>query len=173
MKFTKRPAISIIALLLMILANGCASTFVTQSPAGTTTTIVLTRHGDRNPDESELNDKGRARAVALVTALDGMDITAIYSPDKKRNLDTARPLADKLGIKIDVVASKMKRVLTTILTEHAGETVLWVGNVINLEELYALLQGDGAAPISYGDLFIVTVKERGKPVVIKKRYGPK
>jgi broad specificity phosphatase PhoE len=35
---------------------------------------------------TELNDQGRLRAQALVEAATEMNITAIYSPDLKRNL---------------------------------------------------------------------------------------
>ena len=145
---------------------------VTHSKPGTTTTIVLTRHGDRDALATDLNDMGRERAQSLVGALSDMQITAIYSPDIKRNLDTARPLAKHLGIEINVVPVTMYQVATTMLTEHSGEAVLWVGNKNNLTDFYALLGGEGTAPIAYGDLYIMKIKESGDPAVTKLRYGP-
>jgi phosphohistidine phosphatase SixA len=139
---------------------------------GTTTTIVLTRHGDRDPLATHLNETGQLRAEALVEALADMNVTAIYCPDFERNLETARPLAEALGIEIKVVPEVMVRVVTTMLTEHPGEVVLWVGNKPNLTKIYALLEGEGEPPLSYGDLYIMKIKDMGAPEIIKKRYGP-
>jgi hypothetical protein len=149
---------------------GCA--IVTHSDLGTTTTIILTRHSDRDPLAEDLNDKGRLRAEALVKAVGDMNITAIYSPGMKRNLETANPLAKHLGIKVQVIGSSKNEVTTTILTRHPGETVIWIGNSTNLKGIYSHLGGEGAPPINYGDLYIVEVKDSGNPVVTKKRYGP-
>jgi hypothetical protein len=170
MKITSRLLISCITVALIVVTAGCA--IVTHSEPGTTTTIILTRHGDRDPLAEELNDKGRLRAAALVEAVAGMNITAIYSPDLKRNLDTAQPLAKHLGIKVQVLGTSKNEVTTTILTRHPGETVIWIGNSGNLKGIYSLLRGKGAPPITYGDLYIVEVKDSGDPVVTKKRYGP-
>ena len=175
MKITRRLLISFITVSLIVVATGCAT--VTHSESGTTaatkpTTIILTRHGDRDPLAEELNDKGRLRAQALVEAVSEMNITAIYSPDLKRNLDTAQPLATHLGIKVQILSSSKNEVVTTILTRHPGETVIWIGNSGNLKGIYSLLVGEGVPPTTYGDLYIVEVKDRGDPVVTKKRYGP-
>jgi hypothetical protein len=153
-----------------MVAAGCA--IVTHSKPGTATTIILTRHSDRDPLAEDLNDKGRLRAKALVEAVGEMNITAIYSPGMKRNLETAKPLAKHLGIKVQVIGSSKNEVTTTILTRHPGETVIWIGNSTNLKGIYSHLGGEGAPPINYGDLYIVEVKDSGDPVVTKKRYGP-
>jgi hypothetical protein len=71
-----------------------------QSRPGTTTTVVLTRHADTDPGVGQLNATGRERARALADTVGDMRITAIYSPDLERNLDTVRPLASRLGIEI-------------------------------------------------------------------------
>ena len=149
---------------------GCA--IVTHSDLGTTTTIILTRHSDRDPLAEDLNDKGRLRAEALVEAVGDMDITAIYSPDMKRNLETAKPLAKRLGIEVQVLNPSENHVVTTILTRNPGAVVIWIGNSPNLKGIYSLLGGEGAPPINYGDLYIVEVKDSGDPIVTKKRYGP-
>lgn len=173
MKVLIRLLLPVITLSLLGTLSGCAtSRTVTHSSAGTITTIVLTRHGDRESFARELNTKGEARAKALVKAVSDMKITAIYSPDYKRNIDTAKPLAEHLGIETNVVPENMHKLATTILTEHTGETVLWVGNKINLTNLYALLGGEGEPPVAYGDLYIMQIKDSGDPDVTKKRYGP-
>lgn len=170
MTITRRMLISCITASLVIVAAGCAT--VTHSRPGTTTTIILTRHGDRDPLAEELNDKGRLRAEALIEAVAGMNISAIYSPDLKRNLDTAKPLAKHLGIKVEVISPSKNAVTTAILTKHPGEVVIWIGNSHNLTGIYSLLGGEGAPPTTYGDLYIVEVKDSGDPIVTRKRYGP-
>lgn len=168
-----RILLSILTLSMSGLMTSCAtSQNVTHSMPGTTTTIVLTRHGDRDNMATNLNEKGRARAEALVEALGDMKVTAIYCPDFERNIETARPLAEKLGLEINVVPEVMVNVVTTMLTEHSGEVVVWVGNKPNLVKIYSVLGGVGDPPQSYGDLYIMKIKETGDPEVIKKHYGP-
>jgi hypothetical protein len=151
---------------------GCTS--IVRPETGTTTTIVLTRHADRNPFASELNEKGRLRAQALVTAVGNLKITGIYSPNIKRNLDTAEPLATHLRITTTVVKDKSDHagIINTMLTQHAGEVTLWVGNTSNLEDIYELLGGTGDPPTSYGDLFVMKIKNTGTTETIKSHYGP-
>ena len=170
MKLISRLLKSCITVFLIVVVAGCA--VVNHSKSGTTTTIILTRHADRDPLATELNDKGRLRAQALVEAVADMSITAIYSPDLKRNLDTARPLAEHLGIEVQIIGTSKYEVSKTILTQHPGEVVIWIGNGGNLTEIYAFLGGEGAPPTVYGDLYIMKIKDSGNPDVIKKRYGP-
>jgi len=170
MKLISRLLKSCVTLSLIVVVVGCA--IVNHSQSGTTTTIILTRHADRDPLATELNDKGRLRAQALVEAVADMSITAIYSPDLKRNLDTARPLAEYLDIEVQIIGASKYEVTKTILRKHPGEVVIWIGNGGNLTEIYAFLGGEGAPPTVYGDLYIMKIKDGGNPEVIKKRYGP-
>ena len=149
---------------------GCAT--ANRSSSAAPTTIILTRHADRDALATDLNDKGRLRAQALVEAVGDMNITAIYSPDLKRNLDTARPLADHLGLEIGIMNPNKYEVTNTILTRHPGEVVIWIGNGRNLTAIYAYLGGEGPPPTVYGDLYIMKITGSGLPEVVKKRYGP-
>jgi len=133
-----------VSISLVVTVVGCA--VVNHSNSGVTTTIILTRHADRDSLATELNDKGRLRAQALVEAVADMNITAIYSPDLKRNLDTARPLAEHLGIEVQIIGASKYEVTKTFLTKHPGEVVIWIGNGGNLKEIYAFLGGEGALP---------------------------
>jgi len=81
-------------MLVAGLLAGCAASPLRSSP-GTTTTVILLRHADRD-ESTELNARGRERAQTLVGVVSGLGITAIYSPDVARNLDTVRPLAAHL-----------------------------------------------------------------------------
>ncbi len=169
MKLIRRLALILIAFTII---TGCAT--VKHSPPGTATTIVLTRHGDRDMFSDALNATGLQRAQALVEAVSGLNITAIYHPDLNRNKQTAQPLAQHLGITPQVVNSQpnMDQLTPQFLNQYAGQTIIWIGNKHNLQRIYSILGAEGAAPTSYGDLYIVNVRASGAPEVIKKRYGP-
>lgn len=76
---------------------------------GMRTTFLLIRHGDndwigrafagRQPGV-HLNDKGRRQAEALAGRLAGAGIAALYSSPLERTLETAEPLARRLGMTI-------------------------------------------------------------------------
>jgi hypothetical protein len=162
-------------LTLAALVSGCAASSL-RSPPGTSTTVILLRHADRD-ESTELNARGRERAQALVAALSGMGITAIYSPDVARNLDTVRPLAAYLGVEITttprVSVLAAKDIAREILSKHAGGVVVFVGNVTgNLYAVYHQLGGTGTAPEEYGDLAILTVPDQGPVKVERRRFGP-
>ena len=168
------------AVFVICLLAGSLVAFATaddklQSRPGTTTTIILTRHAERTQVTKVLTEKGRQRARDLVGAVAGREIVAIYSPDLERNLDTARPLAEHLGIEITVQPANstplVDQIVDDMLKRHAGKTVLWVGNVANLSAMYWHLGGDGEGPIGYGDLFIVTLPDTGPATVEKRHYG--
>lgn len=164
----------LITLCIALAISGALVSCTTRvhSKSGTETTIILTRHAERTMITKVLTERGHARAKDLVKTVGGMKITAIFSPDLVRNLDTVRPLAKHLGIDITVVSSKPEgdEVVKAMLTKHAGETVLWVGNTTNLSGIYYALGGEGEAPDNFGDLFILKIKDQGFPEVIKKRY---
>ena len=146
---------------------GCAPVEKVRSPSGTTTTVILLRHAERyGPD---LIEEGRARAAALPAAVAGYDIAAIYSPDKVRNLDTVRPLAEQRSLEIKVI--EVKNVARRLVHENPGKTVVWVGNSTNLHDIYESLGGTDRAPVTYGQLFILEVPATGTTKVIKSRYG--
>lgn len=158
--------------LLISTLIGCAA-YMSHSKPGTETTIILTRHAEKTFITNVLTKKGHAQAKALAAILVDSKITAIFSPDLVRNLDTARPLAKHLKINITTVGKTPdpNEVVTKMLTQHSGGVVLWVGNTSNLSDIYSQLGGEGEGPNNYGDLFIMKIKDQGSPEVIKKRYG--
>jgi len=94
-----------------------------------------------------LNERGRVRAQALVGEIGEMNITAIYCPDLVRNIDTAKPLAKHLGLKIETFSdmSKVHEVIEANMSRHSGEVILWVGNTSNLPQFYSRLGGARAS----------------------------
>lgn len=159
------------------------------SPPGTTTTLVLVRHAERDPGlDPPLNAEGQNRAQVLNDVLSERGVNAIFSPELIRNMQTAEPLAQTLGITVQpwIVANYVNTaafadaVVDDILANHAGQTVLFVGNIgstslgttgIN-EELYKRLGGTGRPPNRYQDMYIAVIPDSGEVRWIKTIYGP-
>jgi hypothetical protein len=168
--FTWFIAISLIGTLV-----GCAAVDVHSKP-GTTTTVILLRHAERDGNSDDLNTQGLKRAKALADLVSPIGVTAIYSPDVPRNLNTVQPLANRLGIEItrtpEVSFFLANSIVSEILDKHAGGVVVYVGNVSgNLQRIYRLFGGTGTGPIGYGDLHILTIPDAGPVTVVKKAYG--
>lgn len=163
------PLIALAALLLA----GCAATDgrVFSQP-GTTTTLIMTRHAERLMTDGQLTAKGHQRARNLVGALAGFDIAAIYCTDLDRNRDTARPLATATGIEVTLTPPDstplVEEIVADMLANYNGKTVVWIGNVGNLNEMYWHLGGSGDGPVVYGDIFVITIPDQG-PVQIDRR----
>ena len=163
----------IIFLLLGCFAGHAGSNGPPKSEA--ITTVILIRHAERD-NFFEITAQGRERARALIDTVSDMGITAIYSPDLERNLDTVRPLARHLGIDITLTPRISKptvdKIVRGILSKHTGEMVLLVGNGSgNLRSLHHRLGGTGEGPYKYGDLYIYTIPDQGPVIVVKSRYG--
>ena len=186
----KSLSLGIALWLTATILYSCApvSTDVVPSPEGTTTTFILVRHAERNDKkgESALKPEGRERAQELVKAVAEMGITAIYSPDRGRNIETVQPLADHLGLKLTIIPEKRlantrkfaDEFVKEVLAQHAAGVVLWVGNKSpvgiwggNLKEIYARLGGTENSPGKYDDLFIIKVPDEGPIQVAKTSYG--
>jgi len=165
------------SIFLILLLNGVGYTDSKEASAShPITSIILIRHAERD-NFFNITSQGRERAKALVSAVKDFEITAIYSPDLDRNVDTVRPLANHLKIDITLIPritkSTVDKVINEINTTHAGEVVLLVGNVSgNLRSLHHRLGGQGDGPDQYGELFIYTITDRGPVKVVKSRYGP-
>ena len=184
-------AISFILMFIMACSGASQKpSMPVKSAAGTETTFILVRHAERakEPGESALKPEGRVRAQALVKALENMGVTAIYSPDRGRNRETVEPLAKRLGLSVNLIPEKQlantkvfaDQFVDTVLSEHAGGTVVWVGNKSpvgiwggNLKEIYKQLGATGDAPSKYDDLFIIVVTDAGALNVSKTTYGEK
>ena len=178
-----------ISLLLFVIGCGFTTPTIISKP-GTTTTIIMVRHAERDPGyDPPLNIEGMARATTLAKVLGQNGVTAIYATDYLRNLQTAQPLASQLGLTTAPIAvseltntkALAANLATEFLDKHAGGTVLFIGNVGSptfgtngiLEDLYRLFGGTGDAPNRYQDMTIIIVpeKDKGSPRIIRTIYG--
>ena len=170
--YFQRLCLSLVVALSLLFV-GCATRI--QALENTTTTVVLIRHAEKAAITKQLTDAGHDRAAALPEAVADLQIVAIYSPNLARNLDTARPLADKLALEINVVADEQswEAVAQSLISDHPGKTVLWVGNRGNLIKLFALLGGKGEPPLEYGQISILRVSANANTQVEKRHFGNK
>jgi hypothetical protein len=134
------------------------------------TTLIVLRHGERdNSFTDALNERGRARAQALVDAMADVPLDAIYVPDKTRNRDTAAPLAAARNLPVHVIpATGLAR---RLVADNPDRSVMWIGNKDNLNALWSDLKANGNAPVEYGDLFVVIVGDSGAPAVSRHHFG--
>lgn len=139
-------------------------------------TIFLVRHAERADagraaeNDPGLSETGEARASALAATLRDAGISAIYVTEYKRTRETAKPLAEKIGITPTIIDAKQTSQLVAKLKSAPGR-VLVVGHSNTLPEVLKAL-GIASPPVigenDYDDLFVF---ERGtSPHVVKLHY---
>ena len=104
-----------------VLAIVCLATWMSPTAAATasepaTTVVYLVRHAEKSESTDRdgslgppLNEAGRARAAVLVEVLAAEKITHIFSTDYRRTRETAQPLADSLGLKVESYDPRVRR----------------------------------------------------------------
>jgi hypothetical protein len=179
-KLFKGLLLIFIASLFPIALVSCISGNVKSAP-GTTTTIILIRHAEKTGkgpvNGSYLTPEGIERSKALVSVVKDMGITAIYSPNAQRNLETVKPLSEEIDVPITINNSiitsfAVDEIADEILSKHAGGVVLYVGNVSgNLMAMHNYLGGSGFGPGNYGEMVIFIISDQGTISVKKSNYG--
>ncbi len=169
------PVLGVLAVLLVLPVLSLA-----QPPAAAgATTIVLVRHGEKatdDPKDPSLSPAGEARAQALVAALEGADVSAVYATELKRTRATAEPVAKRFQVPVESSPAKRAagELAQEILRKHAGKTVVVVGHSNTVPGIVAALSGQPAGTMTeeeFDDLFVVVVPPSGAARVIKARYG--
>lgn len=149
--------------------------------AGPARTVILVRHAERagGSDASVgINDAGRCRAKLLATMLADANVTGIYTSQIMRTQQTAEPLAQKLGVKPQVVPAEDIEGLAAKLRSSTTEgTLLVVGHSNTIPAIVERLTGKAQSPISdteYDRMFIVTLIGANEGQVFTLRYpgGP-
>jgi len=126
--------------------------------------VFVVRHAERadagmatRATDPALSAAGEARAAKLASMLSDAGITAIFSTEFKRTQDTARPLATKLGLKVQTTPEDPSGALANVRNGHGSDIVLVVGHSNTVP---AILKGFGGPDITIGDdeydnLFII------------------
>ena len=129
--------------------------------------IYLVRHAEKVTAASKdpaLTEIGTHRARNLADVLRSAGITKIYSSDYTRTRDTAAPLAEHLGLELQIYDPKALEPFATELLE-LQENALVVGHSNTTPELAEMMGGDGGTPIVEGweyDRLYLLQTENGK-----------
>jgi broad specificity phosphatase PhoE len=143
------------------------------------TTVILVRHAEKNiePNNSDpdLSPAGQARAQEIVRIFGDAGINTIYATQYKRTQETVKPLADKLGLPVNLVNSKnTSDLVAQIRAQHSGQVIFIAGHNNTVPEIVAALGGPTFPIIpetEFDNLYIVTVYRTGKAQVVKLKYG--
>ncbi len=166
-------------LALTVLLAGCQTHRSGAAKAGegaVAATVYLVRHAEkeRSGDDPALTAQGRDRANALADRLAAAGVTDIWSTDTRRTLDTAEPLAVRLGLDVRLYDPRRPEALAGFLAV-AGGTALVVGHSNTVPALVAALGGEPGEPIEeageYDRLYVVRVLEGGRAETVTERYG--
>ncbi|WP_373492805.1 histidine phosphatase family protein [Aquiflexum sp.] len=139
-------------------------------------TIYIVRHAEKIlvGDDPELNVAGTARATKLAQILENEDIQHIYSTNTIRTKATVQPLADKLGLSIEIYDVNKHDDLVNDLRMRKGDAVV-VGHSNTIHHLVNYFVGSGEKypeldDIEYNFIFVVTLSKDGSSEVNRKLY---
>jgi phosphohistidine phosphatase SixA len=140
------------------------------------TTAILIRHAERlaTPvDDPHLSAAGKARAKLLIHVLGQANISAIYTSEFIRTIETAEPLANVLGLS-PIQATDAQDIKKDILLNHALETVLVVGHTNTVPEVIRLLGDNSGYEIGddeFDNMFVATVLSESEVRITRLKYG--
>jgi len=133
------------------------------------TTVIIVRHAERA--NGTLTAEGEKRAETLARLLSNTGVSAIFSTDYTRTIETANNTAEQLGITIQIYNS-IQGVADLIKSEYAGKVVLVVGHSNTVSQTAEALGVSSAPSISgqYDNLFVVTIRPDGAASLTHLKY---
>ena len=144
----------------------------------TLTTFILVRHAETTGigSDPDLSVEGLARAAALTTALESLDLSAVFSTDLQRTLQTAEVVANDQSLPVETYEPfVLDPLVDDVLENHHQGSVLVVGHSNTTPSLLNLLVGaetyDLIPEEDYNNLFVVSVFEKGRAEVTHLKYG--
>ena len=149
-----------------------------QSLPDTATTFILVRHaettgGGANPN---LSAAGQARAETLRDMLSPLTLSAVYSTNYNRTIQTAQPVANSKGLPVlQYDSTDPEALIDPALANFPKGIVLIVGHSNTTPEFINAMTGKQDAPFiaetDYDNLFIVQVSARGDATLLHLKYG--
>jgi len=156
--------------------------FATALPAQGSTLVYVVRHAEKAAEPASdppLTAVGQARAVALSEVLSNAGVTSIISTPLQRTMRTAAPLAAKLGLTPELVATGGDVAVhagevANAVRRHAGEAVLVVGHSNTVMAIAAALGAPRLPDLcdsDYDQLLVIELVPSGPPRMVRSRYG--
>ncbi|MCG8370743.1 MAG: histidine phosphatase family protein, partial [Proteobacteria bacterium] len=148
-----------------------------------TTTVIFVRHAEKASVPAEdpgLSPAGKRRVEELRRQLVDADVVAgvdaVYSTPFRRTEETARPIADALGLPVFTYdVADTEAIIEYIVKEHKGKIILVVGHSNTLPALMADMGASKKVPPiaedEYDNIYIVSIPWFGKTKTIRLRYG--
>ena len=142
------------------------------------TVFFIVRHSEKDTaggTNADLNAVGRGRANAFVSIFKKIPIHKIYSTDKPRTKNTAKPLAAFKRCPVEIYDAKMqKELLESLIKLDKGKKVFIVGHSNTVPQLVNILRGSDVekdlADNDYSTMYIVSVKQIGEAKVFKIHF---
>ena len=138
--------------------------------------VYLVRHAERaedGTDDPPLALSGQIRVQVLRQLLADARLTHVHTTDWKRTRETARPLAEALGVEPSIYdPTDLEGFATTLIATPAKHLV--VGHSNTTPMLVEALGGDPSGPIDefeYDRLYIVVIPPGQPPVTTILRFG--
>jgi broad specificity phosphatase PhoE len=113
--------------------------------------VIVVRHAERadggmmaaaKQTDPLLSEEGEARAKRLAAMLADSGIRAIYATEYRRTQDTARPIAERLGLKVQMhKAQDTAGLVAQLKSAHAKDVVLIVGHSNTVPEVIKAFGG--------------------------------
>lgn len=183
-RLRRRPLITPLVIPLVLFALVVAAAIWTLD-ARDSAVVIMVRHAeidsgsDPNP---ALNEAGRARAAALqrllAEARPARGVDAIYVADNVRSQQTATPVAESMGLVVNVVPQgEWRNLPAKIRRDHSKEVVLVVADGPALQSLLEHYQADESDedalvpdPQDASAFYVVTAARLSRSTVIRLRY---
>ena len=149
-----------------------------QTIPDTATTFILVRHAETSGAGSNpnLSAAGQARAETLRRILSPLPLSAIYSTNFNRTMQTAQPIATEKGLPVlQYDPTDPESLIDLSLNNYPKGIVLIVGHSNTTPDFINAMTGKQDAPAigetDYDNLFIVQVSERGDATLLHMKYG--
>ncbi len=168
-----------VIIIYAAIAVGLAWFFESQA----TTTVIFVRHAEKTAEPADdplLSLAGERRAAELARQLVDADVVAgidaVYATSYRRTVDTAKPVADALGLPITSYdAADTEKIMEQIVRKHKGKIILVVGHSNTLPALIGNMGASKKVPVidenEYDNIYIVSIPWFGKTKTIRLRYG--
>jgi broad specificity phosphatase PhoE len=159
--------------IVMLFASLCP---LIPLPGAAQEAVFIIRHAEQvtEGDDPPLEAVGHQRAARLPVVLGNAGISAIYTSESQRTIQTAQPLAKALGIESRIVPRReVEALLGRLRSEHPRDRVLVVSHSLTIPVLLRALGHTAEVTIGrdeYDGVLVVLPRPGTAPVVLRLRF---